>query len=220
MALSLSVVAVILGYLLGAVPCGMLVCRAVGRDPRQVGSGRTGGTNVYRTAGFPAALVTVAGDVLKGYAALWLADRLFTRIGGTAPDAVALHPWALALVALAVILGHNYSVFLDFHGGAGSSPNVGALLWFDPALFFMAIVVAALSLFGLRLASVASLVTSLFILLGIAISVHGGVLPTAALVYGVGQLVLITWALRSNIARLRAGTERRIEPGLPRPDEA
>lgn len=199
MALSLTFVAVLVAYLLGSIPVGVLVCRPLGRDPRSVGSGRTGGTNVYRAAGMPAALLTVGGDIGKGYLAVWLADRLVTG---------ELGAWATALSALAVIIGHNYSVFAGFKGGAGSTPNVGAVLKIDPLAGLAAFGVGAILLFGVHIASLASLTASVLILVIISWHVIDNVLPWPMLIYGVGQLVLVVWALRPNLARLRAGTER------------
>ena len=210
MAPVLAAIAVAAAYLLGAVPFGLIVCLPLGRDPRTVGSGRTGGTNVYRTAGMPAALLTVAGDILKGYVALWLAARLVPADLGPGP-----HAWAVALAALAVIVGHNYSVFTGFAGGAGSSPNIGAILWLDPLGFAAAFALGAAVLFGVRIASLASLVASSTVLAAVAWRVSTGTLPPATLVYGVGQLALVAWALRPNLARLRAGTERRLQFGRP-----
>jgi glycerol-3-phosphate acyltransferase PlsY len=195
------VLAVIVAYLLGSIPVGVLVCKPLGRDPRTVGSGRTGGTNVYRAAGMPAAVLTVAGDIGKGYLAVLLADRLVSG---------ELNAWAQALAALAVIIGHNYSLFAGFKGGAGSTPNVGAVLRIDPAAFVLAFFTGATLLFGLKIASLASLTASAIILLAILWRVIAGTLPWPLLIYGVGQLVLVVWALRPNIARLRAGTERRL----------
>jgi len=201
----LSGLAVLLAYLLGSIPFGILVCRFLGKDPRQVGSGRTGGTNVYRTAGIGAAVITVVGDVAKGYVAVLLAERLVPA--GTYG---AFSGWAMALSALASIVGHNYSVFLGFRGGAGSSPNVGSLLALDPLVCGVALVVAALALVVVRIASVASMAVSAAVLVGISWMVVQGLLPPSTMVYGVGQLALVLWALRPNIARLRNGTERRI----------
>ena len=107
----LPLLAVLAGYLLGAIPFGVVVCRPLGKDPRRVGSGRTGGTNVYRTAGAVPAILTVLGDGLKGAAAVWLAIWLVPG---------AQQPLIVALAALAAILGHNYSVYVGFAGGAGS----------------------------------------------------------------------------------------------------
>ena len=206
MGLGLAVLSVVVAYLLGSIPVGVVVCKPLGKDPRTVGSGRTGGTNVYRAAGFVPFALTVVGDVLKGYVAVAIAGRLVPAevYGGYAG-------WAVALAALAAIVGHNYPVFAGFHGGAGSSPNMGAAFAYDPLVCAVGIVLGAVVLFGVGLASVGSIVLSLAILLGLGWRVIDGVQPPATLVYAVGQFVLVVWALRPNIARLRAGTERRVD---------
>jgi glycerol-3-phosphate acyltransferase PlsY len=166
---------------------------------------------VYRAAGMPAAILTVAGDIGKGWLAVFLAHRLVPG------------EWqvlAMSLAALAAILGHNRSIFLRGAGGAGSTPNIGALLFLDPPLFVLAFLFGAIGLFGIRIASVASLIASTTILVGVAFSVftaRGPYAQPALLVYGIGQLILVAWALRPNIARLRAGTERRITLGWRAP---
>jgi glycerol-3-phosphate acyltransferase PlsY len=200
--------AAVLGYFLGAVPFGLVVCRPFGLDPRKVGSGRTGGTNVYRTAGLPAALATIFLDILKGFVAVKLA-ALIVPVDSFG-NATAL---AMSLAALAAIVGHNYSVFAGFRGGAGSTPNIGALLAIDPVLFAVALIVAAIGMLGVRIASVASLMLSVTIFIGLGWRVVDGAMPPATLLYSVGQLVIVTWALRPNIRRLREGTERRIQYG-------
>lgn len=196
------IVAVALGYLIGALPIGILVCRPLGIDPRRFGSGRTGGTNVYRAAGTRAAVVTVLGDVFKGTLAVLLADRL---VPGDA------NGWATALAALAAIAGHNYSVFIGFAGGAGSTPNIGAFLALAPTpLWFVAAAAISCTIwFAMRIASVASLSLTVCILVACGWLIVNGDRPPELMVYAVGQLALIAWALRPNIARLIAGTEPR-----------
>jgi glycerol-3-phosphate acyltransferase PlsY len=200
-------VAVLLSYLLGSIPVGVVLCRPLGKDPRQVGSGRTGGTNVYRTAGLVPAVLTIVGDIAKGYLAVALATWLVPG-----DDQVL----TVALAALAAILGHNHSLFLGFRGGAGATPNIGAVLAIDPVVGLVALVVGAVGLLGVRIAAVATLATSVTILLGLAwrvVTAAGPYDSPAILLYAVGQLSLIVWSLRPNIARLRAGTERRITFG-------
>lgn len=204
MAVALLLLSVILGYVLGSLPFGVIVCRLQGKDPRAVGSGRTGGTNVYRTAGLPSALLTIAGDFAKGFVAVRIAAWLLAGQGGD-PSV-----WAMSLAALAAILGHNHSLFLGFRGGAGSTPNAGAVLAFDPLVLAVGLAGAALGLLWIRIASVASLILAALICAGLGWRVFDGGLPPAALTYAVGQLLLVVWALRPNIARLRLGTERRI----------
>jgi glycerol-3-phosphate acyltransferase PlsY len=202
MFVGLAVLVVVVAYLLGAVPTGVVICRLYGADPRLVGSGRTGGTNVYRTAGLPAALITVVGDIAKGYVAVLFAQILLGR-----------DPWmplVASLAALASIIGHNYSVFAGFKGGAGSTPNLGALLAIQPLLAIVGLLAGIAILVTSRMASLASLSVSLAVALGLVVLAATGRLMPLYLVYGIGQAVLLSWALRPNIARLRAGTERRI----------
>ena len=193
--------ALVLGYVLGSLPVGVLVCRLRGRDPRTVGSGRTGATNVYRTIGLAGGLATALGDVLKATLAVWLAGRL-------APD--ELRTLAESLAAVAAILGHNHSLFLGFRGGAGGTPNAGALLAIAPAWFVPGALLAAAAWVFVRIASVATLTLSAVSLVACAWLVFDGARSPALLVYGIGQAVLVVWALRPNIARLLRGEERRI----------
>jgi glycerol-3-phosphate acyltransferase PlsY len=196
-----------LAYLLGSVPVGVLACKPYGKDPRRVGSGRTGGTNVYRTAGAVPALVTVVGDTAKGLLAVWLAERLVAGEGQVL---------AMSLAALAAILGHNHSLFLGLKGGAGATPNLGAALALDPIVGLVSMGFGALVVLLTRYASVGTLSVSVAILALLAwrvVSAGGPYAEPALLVYAVGQLVLIGWSLRPNLARLRAGTERQLSFG-------
>lgn len=195
------VAAAAVGYLLGSVPVGIVVSRLYGRDPRTVGSGRTGATNVYRTVGLAGGLATAAGDILKATLAVWLASRLAPGEARTPAEALA---------ALGAILGHNHSVFLGFRGGAGGTPNAGALLAIAPAWFWPAALLAALAWLVVRIASVATLTMAAMALAASIWLVVDGARPPSLLLYGVGQLALIAWALRPNIARLLRGEERRI----------
>jgi glycerol-3-phosphate acyltransferase PlsY len=109
------------GYLLGAVPTGVLVSRALrGIDVRQQGSGHTGGLNVSRVAGFWAGALTAVGDALLGVGAVAGAPLL------------AENPWAATVAGVAAVVGHNWSVFIRFGGGIGLSSLGGALLVLAP----------------------------------------------------------------------------------------
>lgn len=193
------ITALLLGYLVGSVPSGVLIGRLYGVDPRQVGSGRTGGTNVYRAAGPKAGLLTAFADAVKGLLVVLLIRSLF-------PDA----PFAAAFAGLAAIVGHNWSVFLKFRGGAGTMTNLGVLLALSPAVLVITAAAGFLALFLSRMASVGSLTAAwvafaAFVALGVI-----GRVPMPFALYGIGQAVIITWALRPNIKRILAGTERRI----------
>src|ERR1044071_8344093 len=131
MQILLDVAVVVLGYVLGSIPFGLVVVKLkTGKDIRTVESGRTGGTNAARAAGFGAGLLTAILDILKGATSVWLAQAIL-------PDNHLIH----VLAPLAAILGHNYSLFLirrdengkvRFHGGAGGAPALGGAmgLWF------------------------------------------------------------------------------------------
>lgn len=202
----LTLLAVLVAYLLGSIPCGVWICRPLGKDPRKVGSGRTGGTNVYRTAGALPAVLTVLGDGLKGAVAVWLTLRLV-------PEPGSQQALATALAALAAIVGHNHSLFAGFAGGAGSTPNIGAFLALSPhpAWFLAAALIGAAVWKLSRMASVASLSLSVTLLLCCLWFVASGQRPPLLLLYGLGQLALVTWALRPNLRRLREGREIRVD---------
>ena len=110
--------AAVVAYLVGSFPAGYLLGRLWGVNVLEWGSGRTGGTNVLRSAGVLPGLVTGALDVGKGALAVWLASQI-------APDTYQVA--AEVLAGAAAILGHNYSIFLGFRGGAGVGTSLGAL---------------------------------------------------------------------------------------------
>lgn len=196
--------AVAVGYLLGSIPFGILVGRLLGADPRNVGSGRTGATNVYRAVGLPGAIMTLLGDILKSTLAVWLAGRL----SPSDPQGAA---WTMSAAAVAAIVGHNHSLYIGFRGGAGGTPNAGALIAIWPAAFLPGIALAALAWFGVRIASVATLTISAWTLGSMVYRVAVLKASPGYLLYGFGQFALIVWALRPNIARLVRGEERRID---------
>lgn len=187
-------------YLIGSFPTGYLVARWFkGVDPRQHGSGRTGGTNILRTAGKGAALVTVAGDLLKGAVAVLLARAwMGTQL-------------SMVLAGLAAVLGHNHSIFLRFRGGAGAMTNAGVVLALAPhVVVFMAaaaFIAAKLS----RMASVGSIASVVAMVIVMLASFLLSQTPLAYVVYGVLACALILLELRPNIERLLSGTERRVE---------
>jgi glycerol-3-phosphate acyltransferase PlsY len=195
-------IALVAGYLLGSLPVGFLVVRlSRGLDVRQVGSGRTGGTNVLRAAGWGAAVATGLGDALKGAAAVGLARALGTP------------PLAQALAGFAAALGHNHSCFLRFRGGAGTATSVGgaAALW--PLGGLLAIPVLLAAAFLTRYASVGSISVALFLPLAFAVGAARGAVPWAYEAHALLTSALTLWALRPNIRRLLRGEERRIPIG-------
>lgn len=188
----------LLGYLLGSLPMGLIYVRLfTGQDVRAVGSGRTGSTNVMRAAGGKIAILTGVSDGLKAAIAVWLALWLV-------PD----NHWAEVLAGLAAILGHNYSVFIGFKGGAGGGPTVGAAcglwIWCLP-------IIAPIGILVWYFVGYASLTTISFALTAIVIMVVRYFIsgsPIEYIYFGGLALLFCLWALRPNLKRLVEGTER------------
>lgn len=205
----MQIVAALIGaYLLGSIPVGLIIVRLVrGRDIRYWFSGRTGGTNVMRMAGFWSGLITTLTDLAKGYFAVWLGRSL---TGGSV--------WVEIVAGLLAIVGHNHSIFLvqlkegrlHFHGGAGGATTTGASmgLWLPSILIITP--VAFIFAYGVGYASMATMsiaLTATLIFLWRAVSQVG---PWAYVVFGILAECLLLWALRPNIRRLLQGEERLI----------
>jgi len=207
-----SVWMLILGaYLIGSFPTGWLVVRLLtGQDVRRIGSGRTGGTNAMRAGGLPAGLLTGLGDLVKGFLAIEWARMLFPG-----------QPLAGAVAGILAVAGHNWPIWLRFRGGAGTAPNLGAAiaLWPPVAAVLLPLVPLLAALTGY--ASVTSLILAWVVplLFAVRAAAFGG--PWVEVLYGLGTLGLIVWALRPNFRRLREGTEPRLRfsgpPKAPAP---
>jgi len=207
------ILAALIGYLLGAIPFGFLFVKFTkGIDLRDVGSGRTGGTNSLRAAGLGVGFLTFVMDIVKGAAAV-----LVTRAIMSAILPPGYLPWAETAAGVMAVIGHNWSVFLKFGGGAGTGPNVGwamAVWW--PVAVITCIVGGAL-LIGVGMASVASLAVAALIPIVFAVRYFSGADPTAAyLVGGLITAAIVAWALRPNIRRILAGEERLVGPAAKR----
>ncbi len=199
--------AALLGYLFGAIPSGYVAVKLLtGQDVRTFGSGRTGGTNAVRAGGLAAGALTGAGDIIKGAMAVWVAGWLGAQLDLGAPAV------AQVLAGLLAVVGHNYSIFMNWKGGAGTGPNVGVAtgFWF-PALFILAplipIMIVVTGYASVTSLTIAGLVPLLFVVRALVAQA-----PWEYTVYGILAGTLVVWALRPNIARLKAGTERVVGP--------
>jgi glycerol-3-phosphate acyltransferase PlsY len=198
----------ILAYLIGSIPFGFLTVKlTTGKDVRGVESGRTGGTNAMRAAGFWVGLATAILDLLKSACSVWLTRALLPGD----------HVWLEVLAPVAAILGHNHSIFLPertpegkwrLRGGAGGAPCVGGSmgLW-GPSVLIIVPLGAAILYFG-GYASITTLSVAVLSTLLFALRAALGLSPWQYAVYGVIALVVLAWALRPNIQRLIQGNER------------
>jgi glycerol-3-phosphate acyltransferase PlsY len=192
---------VVLGgsYLIGSLPVGLLLVRlTTGKDVRKIGSGRIGGTNVLRAAGPWVALLSVLGDIAKGFLPVLLARAIV----GT--------PLAEALAGLLAVIGHNYSIFIGFKGGAGTMTTGGGALALWPWNAPIMIITGVPMLIITRHASVGSITVAIVLPVIYAVRAGLGNAPWEHLIHGLGTMILTLWALRPNIERLQEGTERRI----------
>ncbi len=202
----------VIAYLIGSIPFGWVIVKLVtGRDIRGIESGRTGGTNAWRAAGFLAGFFTGILDVLKGAATVWIARWLI-------PSTTPFFHWIEVAVPLAAILGHNYSIYLlerredngkvRLRGGAGGAACVGGAmgLW-TPAIFFI-LPLGLIIYLVVGYASVTTMSVALFATLIFLVKAIQGTIPWEYVAYGIIAEAMRVWALRPNIQRLREGSER------------
>jgi glycerol-3-phosphate acyltransferase PlsY len=198
-------------YIFGSVPFGLIVVKLMaGKDIRTIASGRTGGTNAMRAAGPWAGFFTAILDILKAAATVWIVKVASPNV------------WLHVLAPIAVILGHNYSIFLMEHdpegrvrlrGGAGGAAAGGGAFGLWPLAAFILVPLSLLIWYGIGYASITTLCVGLITIIIFTIRAALGLGPWEYIIYGVLAEILLILALRPNIRRLRDGTERR--HGLP-----
>jgi glycerol-3-phosphate acyltransferase PlsY len=194
-------------YLIGSIPFGLIIVKLVtGKDVRQIGSGRTGGTNAMRAAGFLAGAATAILDVMKGVASGWIAEWL-----------VPGDPWLKVLAAIFAVWGAIHSIFLiekdesgrlRLRGGAGGATGLGgAIALWNPSLLIILPVGALIYLF-VGYASVTTISVAVSALVIFAIRAFVNNQPVQYIAFGVAALATVLYALRPNLKRLKEGTER------------
>ncbi len=223
--------AILLAYLIGAFPSGVVVVRiARGFDVRTVGSRRSGATNVLRASGLPSAIIVFLLDVFKGTAAVWLGrwmagsaalhERWYAVVGRAAtwPLAGAVPvTWIALLCGLAAIAGHNWPVYIRFKGGRGVATTLGTCLPLAPVLITIVFVIGATIALTTRYMSLGSVIGAALIPVALLAQILLGKAPWGAFFYGLAVGALIIVQHLDNIARLRAGTERKIGEAVKSP---
>jgi acyl phosphate:glycerol-3-phosphate acyltransferase len=195
-----------IAYLVGSIPNGLIVVKIFsGKDVREVESGRIGGTNAMRAAGLGAGLLTAALDILKGVASGWIVAWLM-------PGNV----WLQVFAAIFAILGHNYSIFLAeikekrlvMRGGAGGATCLGGALALYPYIWVFVIPLGALVFFLVGYASVTTMSVAFIAIVVFAYRAWIGASSWVYVLYGVLAELILLYALRPNLVRLREGNER------------
>lgn len=208
--------AAVLGYLFGAIPVGVIVCRIFGVDIRTVGSGRTGTTNAWRAAGLKAAIPTLIGDAIKGAVAIWLVRWLFGLLYAEpavmaldeATQRLSVLEWSSALAGAFAIIGHNWSVFLGFAGGAGGITSAATTMALFPPVGGIVWITGALLIWWSRMASIGTFAVGASAFAAFLIYAVNQDAPWAYVVYGVIAFAATMIALRPNREKLKKGEER------------
>lgn len=193
------VLVVIAAYLLGSVSFAVIISKVFRlADPRTYGSKNPGATNVLRSGNKIAAVLTLAGDCAKGWLALWLALQF--------DEQLALGDGGVALVALAVFLGHLWPVFFRFVGGKGVATALGVLLGLNIWLGLATLVTWAVVAYAFRYSSLAALVSAVFAPFYYGLLFGTDIKLLAVLVMS----LLLIWRHRINIGKLLSGKESRL----------
>ncbi len=200
LAIALSILC---SYLLGSIPFGLLAAKLKGMDIRQHGSGNIGATNVWRVCGWRYGLPVFVLDVLKGVGAVWLARWI---AGWLHADPA----WTAIAAAMACVIGHSFPAWLGFKGGKGVATSLGVFLGLMPIPSVIALLVWIVIFKMSGYVSFASIVAALVLpaaAIGMQFTSHAYGWPVSGFALVAGLLVILRH--RSNITRLRAGTENR-----------
>jgi len=186
---------VVAAYLLGSIPFALLFVRRWGAaDLRDVGSGNLGAANVMRASGVTAGVIVAALDIGKGAASVWLAERF------------SAGPEISAAAGLAAIVGHIYPLWLRFRGGKGVATACGVFSMLTPLAVPPALVIFATTVWLTKYISLGSVLASIA-LPPLAYAVGS---PAPTVLAAIAASIIIVFRHRSNMVRLRTGTERRL----------
>ena len=191
----MGAIAVVAAYLIGGIPFGLIIVKLMtGTDVRESGSGNIGATNVLRSAGPGAGILTLVLDAAKAWFAVWLAHRL---TGGS-------ELWT-SCAALAALAGHAWSIWIKFKGGKAVASFVGAYAFLAPLPLLAVVLIFVLVVAWTRYLSLGSIIAAGLFPIGCWMILHPG---WPVLVSAAGAAVIVIYRHSGNIARIRAGEER------------
>ncbi len=186
--------AILAAYLIGSIPFALILARRWGTDLRRVGSGNPGAANVMRASGVAAGVLVALLDAAKGAASVWIAER------------VSAGPDLAAAAGVAAIVGHIYPVWVKFRGGKGVATACGVFSMLTPIALPPALAIFAAAVWATKYVSLGSVLASLA-LPPIAYAMGS---PASAVIASLAAATIIVFRHRSNVGRLRTGTERRL----------
>ena len=181
------------GFLLGSIPVGKIIAGSMGIDLQKTGSGNIGATNVLRTTGKLPALFTLIGDMAKGSAAVLLAR--YCEVG----------LWQEGIIGIMSVLGHTFSLFLNFKGGKGVATGLGVLIVYAPAAGLATIIIWLLTVFITRISSLGAIISFSILPLSIYLLDAKEKLPISVI-----MSIILLVRHKDNIRRLIAGTEPKV----------
>lgn len=187
-------VLILFAFIMGSIPVGLIIAKIKGVDLRKVGSGNIGATNVLRAMGKGPAIITLLGDMFKGFIPVYLSTYLLddTFIRG--------------ITGLFAILGHDFSLFLRFRGGKGVATSIGVLLAYSPIVAILTILLWIIVVFLSRYSSMGAIVSFLLLPLNTYILDHSYDKLTISTL----MTLLLLFKHRDNIGRLLSGKEPKI----------
>ncbi|MGL4393283.1 MAG: glycerol-3-phosphate 1-O-acyltransferase PlsY [Fusobacteriaceae bacterium] len=198
--LFLFAIAVVIAYIFGSIPSGVWIGKKFcGKDIREHGSKNSGATNAYRVLGPKYGIIVMAADAFKGWAALLIANKIL-RVNGT----------LIVIVALVVILGHTFSLFLKFKGGKGVATSLGVFIYLFPMGIFLAAIVFGVTVYFTKYISLASIISSVFLfIISFVVPATSNVPKYMMIILTLIVAAFIIYKHRANIERLRSGTENK-----------
>ncbi len=208
------IILLLISYLIGSTPTSIIVGKLVrGIDIREHGSGNAGGTNVFRVLGWKPALVVVIVDIFKG----WLPAAVLATTLFQGKIVIADAGLVQILCGFAAVLGHTYTIFAGFSGGKGIATLAGMLLALFPIAFPLCLLVFVITLILTGYVSVSSMMAAAFLpVFLLALPPLTNIEPAqfSLIVFSLLVPFFVVFTHRSNLVRLRAGTENRFEKAM------